>query len=132
MIGYCAVVHTEVGQKKMHFLSGKKSLYCTNWAHILESLLDRRELSAPVQVGQEQRVDQGGLAEAALAHNHERELEAALHRLAVNLEEQMVRADDGEISTRSLYASSFPAMTSSLSIELVSNEVDNFCSPHSS
>ena len=38
-----------------------------------------------VEVGQEEGVDQGGLAQAALARHHQRELEPLLHRLPVDL-----------------------------------------------
>lgn len=46
-----------------------------------------------VQISQEQRVDESRLPESAFADHHERELEAFLHRLAVDLVGQVREAD---------------------------------------
>lgn len=60
---------------------------------LLDALLGVRHRPRPVQIRQEQAVDQRGLAEPALAAHHQRELEAALHRLSVHLFGQGGEAD---------------------------------------
>ena len=43
------------------------------------------DLSVRIEVGEEERVDEGGLAESALPHHHQGELEPLLHGLAMHL-----------------------------------------------
>lgn len=38
-----------------------------------------------VEIAEEEAVHQGGFAQSSFAHNHQSELEAAFHRLSVNL-----------------------------------------------
>jgi hypothetical protein len=52
---------------------------------LLAALLDRCHLTVLIKIGEEQAVDERRLSQARLADDHQRELEAALHRLSVYL-----------------------------------------------
>lgn len=54
-------------------------------------------MSLGIQVGEKERVDERGLAETGLADHHERELEALLDKLAVNLVGQVGKSDVGRV-----------------------------------
>lgn len=59
------------------FLLNSRGLFAT--------LRDRCHLTILIKIGEEKTVDECGLAQARFADDHQRELEAALHRLSVDL-----------------------------------------------
>lgn len=52
---------------------------------LLEALLDRCHLPILIKIGEEEAVDERRLSQSRFADDHQRELEAALHRLSVYL-----------------------------------------------
>ena len=50
-----------------------------------DALVHGGDFTVAVQVGEEEGVDHGGLAQAGLAHDHEGELETSFHRFSVHL-----------------------------------------------
>ena len=68
----------ETGDRSRH-------LTTTDLHRPLDPLLGGRHDTVRVEVGQEEGVDEGGLAQAALPRHHQRELKTLLHRLPVDL-----------------------------------------------
>lgn len=73
------------GQPQLHTLLLDIERLLVDFGRFLRPFLDLRDRPVLVQVRQEQAVDQRGLAEPALAADHQRELETALDRFAVHL-----------------------------------------------
>ena len=63
------------------------------------SNLDWRQCPVSVELGEEEGVDHGGLAEAGLPDHHQRELETLLHRLR----EETVNQKHRKSFSKSLY-----------------------------